>query len=112
MKILNPKFPRTRPSERRLPFPTSLEQFDISACYQIARNLLQLPNLDNYNELTKIRYDIFHLSSFEISEANFKDLIEKLERIMKSFSSDSSFRFPISSGNAQGRRWERCPSYA
>ena len=92
MKILNPKFPKTRPGERRLPFPTNLEQFDLSACYQIARTLLQLSNLDNYNELTKIRNDIFYLIPFEIDEAKFNDSINKLERIMKSFSSDPLFK--------------------
>ena len=77
MKTLNPDYPKKRKINH---FPCSLDIFDINGCYQIARTLLNLPNLSDYEELTKIRNKVYHETSLEINDEELNEIVEKIEK--------------------------------
>ena len=89
-KTLNPNFPRRRQNN---PFPNDLKLFDLTACYSIARNLLNLPDLSDYDEVRQIRNDFYaHLNFLEIDDATFNQKVTRLEVLTDHFSTAPTFK--------------------
>ena len=95
MHKLNPKFPDIRPGKKKLPFPTSLQHFDINECYQIARNFLKISNLEDYEKLIQIRNKVYHTKVAQITDEMFREFVAEVEKITENFSKDSGFKDEI-----------------
>jgi len=83
LEKLNPHHPRGNPNS-----PNELKSFDVSACFFIAKNFLNLSSRDlqSYDELREIRNKyIAHLGFLCIEDSIYISQLEALKRITREF---------------------------
>jgi hypothetical protein len=84
MRTLKEKF-----IDKNLDFPNDLKELDITACYPIARNLLNLTKIQwgPFDELRVIRNKYYgHLNLLEIDDVDYHTVLVSLKTIIDGFS--------------------------
>jgi hypothetical protein len=69
-------------------FPNDLREFDITSCYPIARNFLNLSKIQMrpFDELREIRNKYYgHLNLLEIEDADYNAVLARLKQIINDF---------------------------
>jgi ElaB/YqjD/DUF883 family membrane-anchored ribosome-binding protein len=87
MRTLNEKF-----GGNTLNFPNDLKEFDITACYPIARNFLYLSKIQMrpFDELREIRNKKYgHLNLLEIEDTDYKTVLASLEKLIDYFTQNA-----------------------
>jgi hypothetical protein len=83
MRTLNEKF-----GGNTFNFPNDLKEFDITACYSIANNLLNLTKIQMrpFDELKEIRNHKYgHLNLLEIEDADYNTVLVRLKQLIDDF---------------------------
>jgi hypothetical protein len=73
-------------------FPNDLKEFDITACYPIARNFLNLSKVQMrpFDELKEIRNHKYgHLNLLEIEDADYNTVLVRLKQLIDDFTQNA-----------------------
>jgi tetratricopeptide (TPR) repeat protein len=88
MKTLKLKF-----IDKILDFPNDLKEFDMTACYSIARNFLNLSDIRPFDELREIRNKYYgHLNLLEIEDTDYTHILGRLKKIIGDFTQNEPLK--------------------